>query len=149
MAAPQAWTVEAVKRRLREAERAATRRPPDPALQAALRWPDLYIREHGTRQYLKAWIWCEAHGESFTQLCRGRAGWSARTGSRRVAEALATIAALLTFAEAAPDGTALAAEGRIGPATPERLVAGGARARRSTHTTQPLRSAGDGGGTGR
>ena len=54
MAAPRAWTVEAVKRRLREAERAATRRPPDPALQAALRWPDLYIDE--TLQFHPEWV---------------------------------------------------------------------------------------------
>ncbi|MGY2051703.1 hypothetical protein [Methylobacterium sp. JK268] len=74
----------------------------------ASRWPDRYVSDDDTRQYLKAWIWCEAHGESFARLCRERAGWSQRTGSRRVADGLNSIVTRLS-AEAEALGVTVAA----------------------------------------
>lgn len=81
----------------------------------AIRWPDLYIKDYETRQYLKAWIYCEAHAESFRQVCHHRRGWSYRTGLRRVGEAIATITVMLNFERAAAGGAALVRYGELAP----------------------------------
>ncbi|MGE7416989.1 hypothetical protein [Methylobacterium tarhaniae] len=92
---PQPCTVADVRRWLIAAERRAGRslatRQLVPGDAPVWRWPDLYVADYQTRQYLKAWIWCEAHGESFAALCRERHGWSVRTGARKVAGALRAI----------------------------------------------------------
>ncbi|SEP40735.1 hypothetical protein SAMN04487843_11623 [Methylobacterium sp. ap11] len=82
----------------------------------AIRWPDLYIKDYETRQYLKAWIYCEAHAESFRQVCHQRRGWSYRTGLRRVGEAIATITVMLNFERAAAGGAALVQNEGLAPA---------------------------------
>ncbi|MBK3399384.1 MULTISPECIES: hypothetical protein [Methylobacterium] len=81
----------------------------------AIRWPDLYIKDYETRQYLKAWIYCEAHAESFRQVCQQRRGWSYRTGLRRVGEAIETITVMLNFERAAAGGAALVRDGGLAP----------------------------------
>jgi hypothetical protein len=81
----------------------------------AIRWPDLYIKDYETRQYLKAWIYCEAHAESFRQVCQHRRGWSYRTGLRRVAEAVETITVMLNFERAAAAGAALVSDEELVP----------------------------------
>ena len=81
----------------------------------AIRWPDLYIKDYETRQYLKAWIYCEAHAESFRQVCHHRRGWSYRTGLRRVVAAIATITVMLNVERAAAGGAALVRDGGLAP----------------------------------
>ncbi|ACL62085.1 hypothetical protein [Methylobacterium nodulans] len=112
-------TVEEVKAWLICAERGAANaikwRSTMPGTHKVWTWPDRFIKDYDTRQYLKAWIWCEAHGESFARLCRERERWSQRTGSRKVAQALETIAAMLNFEAAAREGGAIGSGDRVEP----------------------------------
>ena len=73
------------------------RRSTSPGTHKVWRWPDVYVRDTDTRHYLKAWVWCQAHGHSFKEICRQRVGWSVRTGQRKVDEAVALITAGLAF----------------------------------------------------
>ncbi len=67
-----------------------------PGTDKVWKWTE-YIKDTDTLSYLKAWIWCRAHGESFKEICRQRAGWSVRTGQRKVDDAIRIITARLAF----------------------------------------------------
>ena len=68
------------------------------------------------RQYLKAWMYCAAHGLSFRGLCRDRPGWSERTGQREVAQAIEIITAMLNFERTAAGQGALVRDDGLSPA---------------------------------
>lgn len=107
-----------VRRWLIMVERGAAKdqgRTTSPGTHKVWKWPDIYVKDTDVRNYLKAWVWCKAHGHSFKEICRSRVGWSVRTGQRKVDEAIAVITARLAFDMAAEGGGVLVTANALEP----------------------------------
>lgn len=74
----------------------ADRREHNPGQERPLRWPDLFVVKPEHRRAIRLWVWCEAHGHSFREVCAER-GIPYTTANRHRAAALERITMLLSL----------------------------------------------------
>lgn len=74
----------------------ADRRFPNPWHDKPLRWPDRFVEDPDHRRAVKLWVWCEAKGESFRDVC-GRRGLPYTSALRHRQAAMQRITMLLNL----------------------------------------------------
>lgn len=107
------WTRKDVETWMVQAERA------DPRIRNAgetrpLTWPDRHVTDPEARKALKLWIWCEARGYAFFDLCTRR-GIPYTTALRRKNQAVERIVMLLNLEASLAEDHLVAEAGRFSP----------------------------------
>lgn len=91
-------SVQDVERWMVTAERADPR-VRNPGEERPLRWPDQFVENVDHRRALKLWIWCEARGYSYHDVCKRR-GLKYTTANRHRRAAVERITMLLALERA-------------------------------------------------
>lgn len=92
-----AWSPKDVETWMVHAERADPR-VRNPGEARPLSWPDRYVADKAVRRIVKLWVWCEANGFAFHDICRRR-GIPYTTALRRKNAAVERIVMLLNLEE--------------------------------------------------